>query len=342
MTINGLNEFIKRKFVSNGIQVAYNKIPLSKLKQKRIAIDCSEYMYSYYNVVKKDILSSDKWERRFVNGAWQRPSEKDIAFGVCKRFISLSHQLMLCENTPIFVFDGEPYEAKSSTKAMRSERHKKAKEELERAMADPSNYDLYAQRELRCGIPPKEYKEELSDLFTVMGIRHYHAPNESDTLCAQLCRDGLADIIMSQDCDQIAYGAGTIIKKYEFILGEPYITFTHPHVLYGGLNLTHKQMIDFCVMCGTDYNNNVPHNGPETCFSLIKKYGSLDAVASVDSRYDNEEMRTARSIFTMQIQVPQPNVSNITPDEYIARWAHNNEMLQYMKDWIVTFRSLLP
>jgi 5'-3' exonuclease len=48
-----------------------------------------------------------------------------------------------------------------------------------------------------------------------------------------------------------------------------------PHILYG-LGLNQEQLRELCVMCGCDYNTNIPKVGPKKSYEVIKKYGTID------------------------------------------------------------------
>ena len=49
------------------------------------------------------------------------------------------------------------------------------------------------------------------------------------------------------------------------------------------LGLTEEQFIDFCIMCGCDYNKNIPKVGPANSYTLIKEHKSID---NLPPKYD--------------------------------------------------------
>ena len=51
----------------------------------------------------------------------------------------------------------------------------------------------------------------------------------------------------------------------------------HDEIL-SSLELTADQFIDFCIMCGTDYNKNIPKIGPENAYKLIKRYETIEGI----------------------------------------------------------------
>jgi len=44
------------------------------------------------------------------------------------------------------------------------------------------------------------------------------------------------------------------------------------------MELTSDEFLDFCIMCGTDYNDNIPGVGPVKAYALIKEYGSIEHI----------------------------------------------------------------
>jgi flap endonuclease-1 len=42
------------------------------------------------------------------------------------------------------------------------------------------------------------------------------------------------------------------------------------------LDMTECEFLDLCIMCGCDYNKNIPKIGVETSFKYIKQYKSID------------------------------------------------------------------
>jgi 5'-3' exonuclease len=64
------------------------------------------------------------------------------------------------------------------------------------------------------------------------------------------------------------------------------------------LELKSKEFLDFCIMCGTDYNKNIPKVGPETSFKLIKKHHSIEDVEKDGFDVSNLKFVRVRQLFT--------------------------------------------
>ena len=114
-------------------------------------------------------------------------------------------------------------------------------------------------------------------LLDVLGVPWFQAEMEAETTCADLCISGHVDVVFSDDTDVLCYGAPNVVSKINTGDGTA-ILVCYEEVLQH-LELTRAQFTDFCIMCGTDYNKNIPKVGPETAYKLIKKYESIEGIA---------------------------------------------------------------
>jgi 5'-3' exonuclease len=96
--------------------------------------------------------------------------------------------------------------------------------------------------------------------------------------CADLCKRGLVDAVLSEDTDVLAYGTPIFLSKINTSNGTC-IRIKHPEML-AALKIDHKEFLDLCIMCGCDYNKNIPRVGPEKAYKYIQKYSSIEGIAS--------------------------------------------------------------
>lgn len=111
-------------------------------------------------------------------------------------------------------------------------------------------------------------------LLTFLNVPWLNASGEAEATCAILCRKGLVDAVLSEDTDVLNYRAPRFLHKlniYQGTLQEIYF-----EELLSALEFTPDQFLDFCIMCGTDYNTNVAKIGPEKSYRFIKKYKNLN------------------------------------------------------------------
>jgi 5'-3' exonuclease len=124
-------------------------------------------------------------------------------------------------------------------------------------------------------ISPEDWST-LRQLFDIMHVGYYNAPLEAETMCADLCKRGLVSGAMSDDTDVLAYGSPVFLTNIN-IYKETVVKIEYGDILHG-LNLTSEQFLDLCIMCGTDYNKNIPKVGCETSYKYISTYGSIEEV----------------------------------------------------------------
>lgn len=113
-------------------------------------------------------------------------------------------------------------------------------------------------------------------LFDILNVPYYDAPLEAETMCADLCKRGIVDGVLSEDTDVLAYSAPIFLTKIN-TSNETCVRISHAKMLEA-LNLKDREFLDLCIMCGTDYNKNIPNVGPETAYKYITKYKTIEGV----------------------------------------------------------------
>ena len=123
----------------------------------------------------------------------------------------------------------------------------------------------------------REDFELTKKLFEILNIPFYGAPLEAETTCADLCKRGLVDAVMTEDTDVLAYSAPVFLTKTDSSK-DTCIRLKHKDIL-DSLELTALEFTDLCIMLGCDYNDNIPKVGPESSYKHILKYRTIDAIA---------------------------------------------------------------
>ena len=176
-------------------------------------------------------------------------------------------------------------------------------------------------------------------LFDILNIPYFNAPMEAETCCADLCKRGIVDAVMSEDTDVLAYSAPIFLTKID-VFNDKCIRIHHKNVL-DALELTDEQFLDLCIMFGCDYNKNIPKVGPETSYKYIRKYKSIDEIENkleIDVSILNH-VRT-RELFTgydkLEItSVPfcgTPDLKNL--EKFVTNNNLNINILKLEKDFI--------
>jgi len=124
--------------------------------------------------------------------------------------------------------------------------------------------------------PTKHDFELTKQLLTILNVPWFIAPLEAETICSDLCKRGLVDAVVSEDTDIIAYGTPIFLTNINTS------DCTSVRVKYSdvlnGVDLTSDSFLDLCIMCGTDYNNNIEGIGSVKAHKLIKQHETIEAV----------------------------------------------------------------
>ena len=298
MGIKNLHKLF-RKHISN----IYTEIPLNTFKYKKIAVDISLYIYKY-----KTILG-DRWISALLN------------------LISI---LRKNDIHTIFVFDNKPTEDKKETQEKRKEHFKKLSDKITELEI---SIDKYEEEGIISDIlidvtnknrDPKQllflgknknvdlrlvnnYLEKLKlqnvslcttdfdtikELLDILNIPYLLAEDEAERYCCELVKSNLVYGVLSEDTDVLAYGCPYFLTKID-TKKEMIIVIDYNEILHD-LNLTKEQFTDLCIMCGTDYNNNIRGIGPEKSFILIKKYLSIEEIDKNEKKYDCSVLKYER------------------------------------------------
>lgn len=122
--------------------------------------------------------------------------------------------------------------------------------------------------------------QELLDCFGLPFITAESDDNglggEGETLASWLAVHKKVAAVLTDDSDVMVYGTPVYISQLNVNTGECRIV-CYNEVL-NGLKMTKSEFTDLCIMCGTDYNPNIPGIGPIKSFRLIKEFESIEAI----------------------------------------------------------------
>src|SRR3990172_2171802 len=250
MGIKNLYSFLKKRNI-------IIQIPCASLAGKTLAIDISCYLYKFICIEAR------------AQGMW------------IDMFIDFCIYLLNLKVKPVFVFDGSAPEEKSETKKqrrkIRDEYHIKATE-IKNKMQKEGNKSELLQQYLKYNSASVNITLQdnaiARDLLSLMGIPWLNAVGEAEKSCSWLCKKGYVDGVITSDSDVIAYGCPVLIRDFRKGSQECSIIFIER--LLNELSLDYPQLLDFCIMCGTDYNTNITRIGPEKAYNLIIEYESID------------------------------------------------------------------
>jgi 5'-3' exonuclease len=167
-------------------------------------------------------------------------------------------------------------------------------------------HDKQETRTLRV---PDEHYHILMQTFDTHNIPFVIAQGDAEKLGAQMCRDGRAHALVTDDGDALVFGASVVIRNL-FRPGKSGMEAVYLDKLLCKLQLTQEQMVDMAVMCGCDYTESrgIPGLGPAKALKVLQKHGTLETylassdwwskLATLDNfSLDTFQYKTARAVF---------------------------------------------
>ena len=238
------------KFLSNydGILKEINDDDFNKQK---VAIDISIILYKVIIAIRN-------------TGADLTNKKGDVVSHILGLFNKTIY-LLKKNIIPIYVFDGKAPDLKSKVILERKEIKKKAWEKLE-SLTNEKEKIKYFKRTV--SISWKQL-EECKELLTLMGIPYVEAPEEADSQCAWLVKNGYASGVLTEDMDILTFGSKRIYRN----LGS-YKKQTLEINLEDILNkieLDYEQFIELCILFGCDYCDRVKDITPNEIYNTYIK-----------------------------------------------------------------------
>jgi 5'-3' exonuclease len=241
MGIRQLNKFL----VSNCDDQAIKKVRLDTLRNKKIVIDASIYLYRFMA------------DNRLIEHMFQMIS------------VLLHYQI-----EPVFIFDGNSPPEKQDV--LQERKHKK--------MAAETRYkELEQQLNIAEKLDQADIIGEMDNLkkqfiylkaadyvavktlLNSSGISWIEAPGEADELCAHMMLSGEAYACMSEDMDMFAYGCCRVLRHLSLV--KHTVLMYNLELILKQLQMNIQEFRQVVVLSGTDYNKD-----NKTCLEQSFKY----------------------------------------------------------------------
>lgn len=274
------------KFLRDTCPEIFQEIHISEFAYKKVAVDTSLYMYHY-----KAILA-ENWLSGFV------------------KLVALLRQYNVhC----VFIYDTKAPMEKTEERKERASSREKLEERLDllqdamqkyhtEGVIDKLLFEFQSKRKLNIptlsgknifnekgveeaiknmsrqvfSITPEDFSLT-KQLFDILDVPYFSAPMEAETMCSDLCIQGKVDAVMSEDTDVLAYGTPVFLTKINGLNGSC-VKIEYQDLLEK-LNVKSDEFLDFCIMCGTDYNKNIFRVGPKKAFELISRFENIETIA---------------------------------------------------------------
>ena len=298
MGILRLNELLRENTPS-----AFMEIPISYFSGRRISIDASYFIHTFFSVSCKQVIS-------ITNVNYEDPDKDKIFNYWVNGIIKKLHYLISEGITPIMIFDGDDVPAeKEIARSGRTGKRKKARLDIidlrEKLEGPISEEDKEIEKKLKKNFEKCMSKtgDDISKIIIIiksLGIPVIQATGEAERLCTALCKQGLTSGVYSNDTDNLPHGCPYLITK---IVGSRNATcnVTNLNTILEGLNYDLNQFIDLCIMFGCDYNKNIKGIGLKRAFKLINEYCSIDdlpeKLGKIELNRDSLDYKRCRTLF---------------------------------------------
>ncbi len=253
--------------------VPVQTMELEDLSGQRLAIDAYNAIYQFLSIIRGPDGTPLKDSRGRVTS--------HLA-GLLYRNINLLEAGV----RPAYVFDGHPHVMKTQTLVERSERRSKAHEEWREAITE-GDMERARSKATQSSRINNEIVESSRILLTYLGIPVIQAPEEGEAQAAYMAIKGDVWAASSQDYDSLLFGAPRLVRNLNItgrrkMPGGREYRDVHIEVVelakvleVNGLE-SRDQLIDMCIMIGTDFNPGIRGIGPKKGLKLIKENGTLE------------------------------------------------------------------
>jgi flap endonuclease-1 len=289
--------------------VTFHEMEPEQLRGKMVAIDAYNAIYQFLSVIRQPDGTPLKDEKGRVTS--------HLA-GLLNRNANLIEIGM----RPIYVFDGIPSRLKSATIRERSERRAKASQEWKEAVQAGETEKAFSKASQSTKIT-NDIVESSRILLVHLGIPIVQAPGEGEAQAAYMAAKGDVWAASSQDFDSLLFGAPRLVKnltlagrrkmpgrnEYRNIKME----MVELNEVLGSLKITREQLIDICIMMGTDFNEGIRGIGPKKGLKLILEHATFEnAIASLGK--EMPEYEQVRNIFLRCERTDEYSLQAYQPD----------------------------
>lgn len=294
MGIKNLMQLIKEY---DGVQTTLDAM---LLEDKTIGIDTSIYIYKYlpgylndfYSVLEDSTILNNE-ERTKI----EKNNDSTICRGLSNKIVELFNYIRSKRNIEfVFLLDGENKPdlkmeyACNERKISKDRMREKMQTKVAEGDADSVRKTLTYTYKL-----PSIFNGIFRETVEENGYKCITADGEAETYACTLIKKGDIDYILTTDTDCLAMQCDIITR-----ICADFFTIVKYDQLLKETGLTAEQFLDFCILCGCDYNQKIPGIGVKRALALIKKHGSIESIG--DNTKHNVSCLNAdqcRTLFTL-------------------------------------------
>jgi 5'-3' exonuclease len=293
MGIKNLKQFLKRFDQSFEKEISFKDF-----ENKKLLLDASLYICMYKSF---STTSNNIFEEMFINlfatmkkanillflvfdgespiekneEKEKRREKKRIVY---ERIETIEKELEIYKNTGILNKSIEEVVKKITSSSIILPARIKEEEKSKKIIIKKVKEYLSKQKNNVINISKTDF-ETVEELCSIFGIPVIYAPGEAEIFCSYLVKNNFADAVITKDSDVLACSTPCIITKIN--IEKSSFSVINMNKILKELQFNEEEMLDFCILCGTDYNQNIKGFGPVKSYSLIQKYKNLDFIEKV-------------------------------------------------------------
>ena len=270
----------------------------TNLKNKRIAVDISILVY-------RIMISVRNSGADFTN---QKGEITSHILGLFNKTIELLQMGII----PVYVFDGKPPSIKYKTLEGRKLIRKKALEKMDSAITEEDKIKYFK----RSSQITKEQWDQCRDLLEMMGVPYINAPEEADSQCAYLAKNGLVDSVFTEDMDILTFGSPKIIRNLTSHKVE--VSEINLRDLLDKFELNYEQFVEFCILLGSDYCSGIRDVNTKIILEYYLKSKNLDDTIKA-LKIDNIKIPDDTNYEEIKTYFLNPTITEVTIDNLMLK-----------------------
>ena len=247
-------------------------VELSDLNGRTVAIDAYNTIYQFLSIIRQP-------------DGYPLTDSKGRVTSHLSGLLYRTANLIEAGIEPSFIFDGKPHELKFDTLAKRREIREKAEKEWEQAIKEGDTKKAFSKAQQTSRMTP-EILASAKELLDLMGLPVIIAPSDGEAQGAYMCAKGDVWASASQDFDSLLFGAPRLLRNMTItgrrkVPGKDIYKDVKTEIIdskefFDELGITREQLVDACILMGTDFNPGISGIGPKKGLKLIKDHGDLE------------------------------------------------------------------
>lgn len=264
-------------------------VELEELRGKKVAVDTYNIAYQFMSAIRQP-------------DGFPLCDKRGRTTSHLSGFLYRTANLVEAGIEPTFVFDGKPHRLKTGTLEERKERRDRAQEEWKAAVEKGDMKTAYTKAQQTSRMTA-DVRDSAKELIGYMGFPIVMAPSDGEQQAAFMCGNKDVYAAASQDFDSLLFGTPLLLRNLTLtgrrkVPGKDVYREIKTEIIDSAeflnrLGITREQLVDMCMLIGTDFNRGIKGIGPKKALKLIKDNGNLECALSKigETVPDREEIR---------------------------------------------------